>query len=41
MLYIMPNAGVKPIVRFINHAKRDLDVNVYYLNDKPIFSAIK
>ncbi|RZD16511.1 MAG: GTP-binding protein [Candidatus Acididesulfobacter guangdongensis] len=41
MLYIMPNAGVKPIVRFINHAKRDLDVNVYYLNDEPIFNAIR
>ncbi len=41
MLYVMPNAGVKPIVRFINHAKRDLDINVYYLNDEPVFKAIR
>ncbi len=41
MLYIMLNAGVKPIVRFINYAKKDLDINVYYLNDKSIFNAIK
>ncbi|RZD18047.1 MAG: GTP-binding protein [Candidatus Acididesulfobacter diazotrophicus] len=41
MLYIMPNAGVIPIVRFINNAKRDLDVNVYYLSDKPILNAVR
>jgi cardiolipin synthase len=37
----MPNAGVKPIVRFINNAKRDLDVNVYYLSDKSILNAVR
>ncbi|MHB1665371.1 MAG: phospholipase D-like domain-containing protein [bacterium] len=41
MLYIMPNAGVKPIVRFIDNARRDLDINVYYLSDKPILNAIR
>ncbi|MHB8292006.1 MAG: phospholipase D-like domain-containing protein [bacterium] len=41
MLYIMPNAGVKPIIRFINHARMDLNINVYYLTDKPILNAIK
>ncbi len=41
MIYIMPNAGVKPVIRFINYAKRDLDVNVYYLSDKPILNAIR
>jgi phosphatidylserine/phosphatidylglycerophosphate/cardiolipin synthase-like enzyme len=37
----MPNAAAKPILHIINKAKRDLDINVYYLTDKPILRAIR
>ncbi|MCY0872345.1 MAG: GTP-binding protein, partial [Acidithiobacillus caldus] len=35
-LYIEPNAGPAPIVRIINQARRQVDVGVYYLSDRPI-----
>ena len=41
MLYIEPSAGVTPIVQVLQSARREVDLNVYYLSDRKILSAIR
>ncbi|WP_308389005.1 phospholipase D-like domain-containing protein [Acidithiobacillus sp. AMEEHan] len=40
MLYIEPNAGVQPVLQIIRDARRELDIGVYYLNDRKILAAL-
>jgi cardiolipin synthase A/B len=40
-LYIEPNAGVAPIVSFINAAKHSIDGEVYLASSKPVLSALE
>jgi cardiolipin synthase A/B len=40
-LYIEPNAGVAPIVSFINTAQHTIDGEVYLASSKPILSALE
>ena len=41
MLYIEPHAGPAPIIQIIRQAKREIDVGVYYLSDRPILNALR
>ncbi|MEY2340494.1 phospholipase D-like domain-containing protein [Acidithiobacillus sp. IBUN Pt1247-S3] len=41
MLYIEPDAGPVPIIHVIRQAKREIDVGVYYLSDRPILNALR
>jgi phosphatidylserine/phosphatidylglycerophosphate/cardiolipin synthase-like enzyme len=41
MLYIEPNAGPAPIVQVINSAHHELDVGVYYLDDRSVLRAVR
>ncbi|MHB1512024.1 MAG: phospholipase D-like domain-containing protein [Acidiferrobacter sp.] len=40
MLFIEPQAGVAPVVRFIHHAHKRLDINTYLLTDRVILRAV-
>ena len=40
-LFIEPHAGVPPILQLIQSAHRDLDIGVYYLDDRKILSAVR
>ena len=40
MLFIEPAAGPAPFVHFIEHARGPIDINVYYLNSRPILRAM-
>ncbi|MEY2340957.1 phospholipase D-like domain-containing protein [Acidithiobacillus sp. IBUN Pt1247-S3] len=41
MLYIEPHAGPAPIIQIIRQAKREIDVGVYYLSDRPILNVLR
>ena len=41
MLAIEPNAGPAPIIQIIRQARRQVDVGVYYLSDRPILRALQ
>lgn len=41
MLYIEPYAGQKPIVQVISSARREVNLNVYYLSSRPILHALR
>ncbi|AEK56829.1 phospholipase D [Acidithiobacillus caldus SM-1] len=41
MLAIEPNAGPAPIIQIIHQARRQVDVGVYYLSDRPILRALQ
>jgi len=41
MLYIEPHAGPAPIVHLIQGAHRELDIGVYYLDDRKVLSAVR
>ncbi len=41
MLFIEPQAGVAPVVRFIRHAHQRLDINTYLLTDRVILRAVQ
>ena len=40
MIYVEPNAGVTPVVQFIEAAQGQLLINNYYLDDADVFRAI-
>ena len=40
-LFIEPNAGPAPIIQIINRAHRELDIGVYYLDDRKLLSAVR
>ncbi|MBU2763329.1 MULTISPECIES: phospholipase D-like domain-containing protein [Acidithiobacillaceae] len=40
-LFIEPNAGVSPVLQVIQSAHRELDMGVYYLDDRKILSAVR
>jgi phosphatidylserine/phosphatidylglycerophosphate/cardiolipin synthase-like enzyme len=40
-LFIEPNAGVTPVLQVIQSAHRELDIGVYYLDDRKILSAVR
>lgn len=40
MLFIEPQSGVAPIVRFIEQARQKLAIEVYYLSSRPVLAAI-
>jgi hypothetical protein len=39
-LYIEPNAGPAPIVHLIKGTHRELDIGVYYLDDRAMLAAV-
>jgi len=41
MLYIEPHAGPAPIVHLIQGSHRELDIGVYYLDDRKILVAVR
>ncbi len=40
-LYIEPNAGPAPILNVIDSARHQLDIGVYYLDDRRILAAVR
>ena len=40
-LFVEPEAGVDPVVRFIDHAQHRLDVAMYLLTDREVQSALE
>lgn len=40
MIWVCPQSGSAPVVRFIEDARKTLAVNMYYLSSKPILRAI-
>jgi phosphatidylserine/phosphatidylglycerophosphate/cardiolipin synthase-like enzyme len=40
-LFVEPDDGVQPVVRFVNSARQSLDIAMYLLTDRPILSAIE
>jgi len=40
MLYVEPHAGPAPVIQVIEQAHRGVDLNVYYLSDRPILAAL-
>ncbi|AEK57798.1 GTP-binding protein [Acidithiobacillus caldus] len=40
-LYIEPNAGPAPILQVIDSARHQLDIGVYYLDDRQILAAVR
>jgi phosphatidylserine/phosphatidylglycerophosphate/cardiolipin synthase-like enzyme len=40
-LYIEPNAGTAPILQVIQSAHHELDIGVYYLDDRKLLSAVR
>lgn len=41
MLFIEPNAGPAPIIQVIDSARRELDIGVYYLDDRKVLRAVQ
>lgn len=41
MLYIGPHAGPAPIVHLIDGAHHELDIGVYYLDDRAVLRAVR
>jgi len=41
MLFIEPHAGPAPIVQLIQGARHELDMGVYYLDDRKVLSAVR
>ncbi|MHB0888081.1 phospholipase D-like domain-containing protein [Acidithiobacillus sp.] len=41
MLFIEPHAGPSPVVQVIDSAHRELDIGVYYLDDRKVLSAVR
>lgn len=41
MLYVEPAAGDSPILSIIQQARREIDLNVYFLDSRPIISALE
>ena len=41
MLFIEPYAGPAPIVQVIDSARREANLNVYYLSSRPILNALR
>lgn len=41
MLAIEPNAGTAPVLQVIQSARHELDIGVYYLDDRKLLSAIR
>lgn len=41
MIYIEPNAGATPIVNLINSAHKQVSMEVYFVDDRPILHALK
>ena len=40
-LFIEPNAGVSPVLQVIQSAHRELDIGVYYLDDRKVLRAVR
>ncbi|WP_081577055.1 phospholipase D-like domain-containing protein [Acidithiobacillus thiooxidans] len=40
-VYVEPNAGVTPIVQIINSARREVNLETYFLSDRKILNALK
>ncbi|WP_312283433.1 phospholipase D-like domain-containing protein [Candidatus Igneacidithiobacillus taiwanensis] len=40
-LFIEPNAGVSPVMQVIQSAHHELDIGVYYLDDRKILAAVR
>lgn len=41
MLYIEPNAGPAPVLQVIDSSHRELDIGVYYLDDRKVLAAVR
>lgn len=41
MLFVEPNAGPSPIIQVIDSAHRELDIGVYYLDDRKVLAAVR
>jgi len=41
MLFVEPHSGPQPVIQVITDARRQVDLNVYYLSSRPILSALQ